>query len=213
VGVPKFPKLGFSQLWGPITLCVDFWLRWGLKQSCSSHQDPSKGMWRTTCMQVNRGNSLLLVVGSQTANLTFDPSFAHNLCFKCPNGSCKPIFDIYTPRVFQWYKELLNPMGFDPYNCSQKIRESNSQSGSSLGSVRVHSFTLSYTPENMRCHSWAFFLAFILAKCIFDEIYFTCDWNVWCSQVMHDMVKFNLKLCVIDVFLGFICTLVLFGNW
>jgi hypothetical protein len=23
VGVPKFPKLGFPQLWGPITLCLD----------------------------------------------------------------------------------------------------------------------------------------------------------------------------------------------
>ncbi len=30
VGVPKFPKLGLSQLWRPITLCEDFWLRWGL---------------------------------------------------------------------------------------------------------------------------------------------------------------------------------------
>jgi hypothetical protein len=37
-------------------------------------------------------------------------------------------------------------MGFDPCNCSLKIRESiwdfNSQHGSSLGSVRVHSLTL-----------------------------------------------------------------------
>jgi hypothetical protein len=37
-------------------------------------------------------------------------------------------------------------MGFDPYNHALKIRESiwdsNSQHGSSLGSVRVHSLTL-----------------------------------------------------------------------
>jgi len=42
-------------------------------------------------------------------------------------------------------------MGFDPCNCSLKIQESiktpNSQSGNSLRSVRVHSFTLSFTPR------------------------------------------------------------------
>jgi hypothetical protein len=50
--------------------------------------------------------------------------FGHNFCFKCPNGSCKPILRIYVPGYFQWYKELLNPMGFDPWNCSLKIQES-----------------------------------------------------------------------------------------
>jgi hypothetical protein len=57
------------------------------------------------------------------ANLTPDPSFGHNLCFKCPNGSREPILNINDPRAFQWYKELLNTMGFDPYNYSLKIRE------------------------------------------------------------------------------------------
>ncbi len=37
-------------------------------------------------------------------------------------------------------------MGFDPYNCALKIRESiwdsNSHNGNSLGSAKVHSFTL-----------------------------------------------------------------------
>ncbi len=28
LGVPKFPKLGLSQLWGPITLCINVRLRW-----------------------------------------------------------------------------------------------------------------------------------------------------------------------------------------
>jgi hypothetical protein len=27
-------------------------------------------------------------------NLTPDPSYGHNLCFKCPNGSCEPILNI-----------------------------------------------------------------------------------------------------------------------
>jgi len=42
-------------------------------------------------------------------------------------------------------------MGFDPYNRSLKIRDSNSPNGSSLESVRVLSLTLSYFLGNMRC--------------------------------------------------------------
>jgi hypothetical protein len=37
----------------------------------------------------------------------------------------------------------------------------------SLGSVRVHSFTLSYTFESMRCDSWASLLALTLASLCF----------------------------------------------
>jgi len=36
---------------------------------------------------------------------------------------------------------------------SRLNQNSNSQNGSSLGSVKVHSFTLSYTPRSMRCDS------------------------------------------------------------
>jgi hypothetical protein len=43
-------------------------------------------------------------------------------------------------------------------------RDSNSQSGSSLGSVEVHSLTLSYTLGNMRCDSQAFLLAHTFAS-------------------------------------------------
>jgi hypothetical protein len=65
----------------------------------------------------------LLMVESQIGNLTFSPSFGHNLCFKYSNGSCNPILDTYVLRNFQWYKELFNPMSFDPYNCLLKIHE------------------------------------------------------------------------------------------
>jgi len=34
----------------------------------------------------------LLMIRSQIANLTIDPSFGHNLCFRNSNGSCKFIF-------------------------------------------------------------------------------------------------------------------------
>jgi len=124
LGLPKFPKLGLPQLWGPITLSTNLWLRWGLKQSCNLRWEFSKGMSHATCTQGNWGDSCLLVVGCQTDNLTFIPSFGHNLCFKCPNGSCEPILDIYVPKDFQWYKELFNTMVFDPYNHSLKIQKS-----------------------------------------------------------------------------------------
>jgi len=48
-------------------------------------------------------------------------SFGHNLCLKCPNGSCKPILDIYIPRAFQWYKKIYNLIVFDPWNYSLKM--------------------------------------------------------------------------------------------
>jgi hypothetical protein len=151
MGVPKFPKLGLSRLWGPITLCVDLWLRWSLKQNYILYWKLSNGMSHATYTQGSRVDSWLLVVGSQTTNLTLCLSFGHNLCFRCPNESCEPILDIYVSITFQWYKELLNPLGFDPCNHLLKIWEStgtpNSQSGSFLGSVRVHSLTLSFTPR------------------------------------------------------------------
>jgi len=108
-------------------------------------------MLHATCTQGNRVDSWLLVVGRQIPNLTLDPSFGHNLCFRCLNGSCKPILDIYVSIAFQWYKELFKPFGFDLCNYSLNIRDSTSQSWSSFGSVRVHSLTLSFT---FRLLSW-----------------------------------------------------------
>ncbi len=81
-------------------------------------------MSHATCMQGNRGDFWLLMVGSQIANLTSSPFYGHNLWFKCPNGSCEPILNIYGPRTIQWYKELISLMGFEPCNCSLKIWES-----------------------------------------------------------------------------------------
>jgi len=108
VGVLKSPRLGLSRLWGAITLCVDLVLRWGLKQSCSPHQELSNCMLHAICTHTNWVDSRLLVVGSQTANSTSGPSFGHTLCFKCPNGRCETILDIYVPRAFHWYKKTSN---------------------------------------------------------------------------------------------------------
>jgi hypothetical protein len=51
-------------------------------------------------------------------------------------------------------KKLFNPLGFDPCNCFENLGihwDSNFQSGSSLGSVRVHSLTLSFTLGLLSC--------------------------------------------------------------
>jgi hypothetical protein len=100
VGVPKFsqlglPQLGLPQLWGPITLRADLQLQWGLKQSYSLHWEISNDISHATYTRRNRVDSWLLVVRSQTVNLTPSISFDHNLCFICPNGSCKPTLDIF----------------------------------------------------------------------------------------------------------------------
>jgi len=106
-------------------------------------------MLHITWMQGNRVDSWLLVVGSQIVNLIPGPSFGHNLCFKCPNGSCERILDIYVSINFQWYKKLLNPLGFDPCNHSLNIRESIGTSICNVGvllgvwgSIPSHSLAL-----------------------------------------------------------------------
>jgi hypothetical protein len=101
VGVPKSRHLGLPGLWSPITLQVDLGSKCGLKQSCSSCRELSNGMSHVVCSQVNRVDSRLFLVRSQTANLTPGPSFGHNLCFRCPNEQLEPILDIYVPRAFQ----------------------------------------------------------------------------------------------------------------
>jgi hypothetical protein len=124
MGVLKLPTLGLLRLWRLITLCDDLWLRSGLNQSCSPCQELFNGMSHVTCTQGNLVDSWLSVVGSQTANLTPNLSFGHNLCFRCPNGSCEPILNMCVSITFQWYKELFKAMGLDPCDCSLKIWES-----------------------------------------------------------------------------------------
>jgi hypothetical protein len=111
VGVPKLPKLKLSWLRSLITLCANLWLKWGLKQSCSPCQEISNDILHATYTQGNRVDYRLLMLKSQTINLTPGLSFGHNLCFRWPNGSCEPILYIYVLIAFQWYKELLEPLG------------------------------------------------------------------------------------------------------
>ncbi len=156
MGVLKSSRLGLLQLWGAITLRPDLKLRWGLKQSCSLCWNLFNGMSHAICTHGNQVNSWLLVVGSQIANLTSGLSFGHNLCFRCPNGLALPILNIYVPRAFHWYRELLKPLSFDPYNCPLKIWESIGTLTPKVElpwGVRVHSLTPSHTPGSMLCDS------------------------------------------------------------
>jgi hypothetical protein len=114
--VPKLSRFGLLGLWQLITPNLDLWLRWGLKQTCSSPWELSNGVSHSACTHWRWVDSRLLVLRSQTASLTPGLSFAHNLCCRCPNGSCEAIFDIYAPRPFQRYKEHLKERWFDPCN-------------------------------------------------------------------------------------------------
>jgi hypothetical protein len=162
MGVLKFPNLRLPWLWVPITFSANLRLIWGLKQSCSPHRNFFNNMWHATYTQGHRIDSQLLVVGSQIGNLTPGLSFDDNLCFRCSNGLCEPISNIYIPRAFQWYKERLNPKKNYPCNHSLKIRESTGtltpKMGVPLGVwgfIPSHPFTLSGTGnETLGLPSW-----------------------------------------------------------
>jgi len=119
-------------------------------------------MLHATCKQGNWGDFRLLMVRSQIVNLIFGPFFGHNLCLKCPNGSCDPILNMYVLTNFQWYKKLFNPMGFDPYNYSLKIQESKGTPTPKVGTpLGVWGFIPSHFPTfpitwdlTPEFHSW-----------------------------------------------------------
>ncbi len=116
-------RFGLPKLCEFITLCSDLQLGWGLKQTYSSPWELSNGVLHSTCTHRGWVDSWLLVV-SLTPSLTLDPSFCHNLCCRCANGSCKAIFNIYTLIAFQWYEECFKARCFDPYNQALKFQES-----------------------------------------------------------------------------------------
>jgi hypothetical protein len=115
-GVPKLSRFGLLGLWAFITSRPNLRLGWDLKQTCSSPWELSNGVSHSTYTHWDQVDSWLLVVESQIVSLTPDPSFNHNLCSKCPNGSCEAILNIYTSRPFHRYKEHLNARCFDPCN-------------------------------------------------------------------------------------------------
>jgi len=137
-GVPKLSWIGLSKLWELITPSSDLWLGWGLKQTYSSPQKLSNSVSHSTCTHQGQVDSQLLVVWNHIVNLTSDLSFDHNLCYRCLYGSCKAIFDIYTSRPFQWYKEHLKARCFDPCNWTLKLQESRRTPSSHFWECESH---------------------------------------------------------------------------
>jgi hypothetical protein len=100
---PEIVPVGVPGLWELITPDCIVWSRRGLNQSCSPRRDLSKDISHSQFGGRKEVDSRLLVVGSQIASLTPGPSFAHNLGYRCPNGQCEAIFNIYASRPFQWH--------------------------------------------------------------------------------------------------------------
>ena len=113
---PETVPVGVPGLWDFIAPRPDLRLGRGLNQSCSPRRELSNAVSHSWSARREQVDSRLLVVRSKTVSLTPGLSFAHNLGFRCPNGSCEVILDIYTSRPFQRYKEHLNARCFDPYN-------------------------------------------------------------------------------------------------
>jgi hypothetical protein len=90
-----------SGLWDFIAPRPDLGSGRGLNQSCSPQRELSNAVSHSRSACREQVDSRLLVVGSQTANLTPGPSFAHNLGCRCPNGKWETIFDINVSRPFQ----------------------------------------------------------------------------------------------------------------
>ncbi len=143
-GVLKLSRFGLSGLWASIISRPELGLRRGLNQSCSSGRELSNGVSHFTYTHRDQVDSRLLMVRSQTASLTPGPSFDHNLCCKCPNGSCEAILDIHTSRPFQWYKEHLNARFFYPCNQALNFQSPGGLKVLTFGSV---SFILTLNPK------------------------------------------------------------------
>jgi len=140
-GVPKLSRFRLPRLWEVITPSSDLELGWGLKRTCSSPQELFNSVLHSICAHRGRVDSQLFVVGSQTASLTPGPSFDHNLCCRCPNGSCEAIFDIYTSRPFQRYKDHLKARCFDLCNQALKLWKSQRTSSSHFWECESHLHT------------------------------------------------------------------------
>ncbi len=146
-----FQVLGFTPALGQSRVAtLDLRSEWGLKQTCSSPWELFNGGLHSACTHRGQVDSPLLVVGSQIGNLTPGPSFAHNLCCRCPNGPCQAIFDIYASRPFQRYKGHFKARCFDPCNRVLSFRESQRTPKSPFRECECHP----HTPSKWGCDNW-----------------------------------------------------------
>jgi len=212
-GVLKLSRFGLPRLWEIITFCSDLQLGWGLKQTCSSPQELSNGVFHSTCTHRGRVDSQLLVVGSQTASLIPNIFFCHNLYCKCPNGPCEAIFDIYTLIDFQWYKKNPNARCFDPCNRTLKFRESRRTPKSPFREFEFHPHILSrrvttktmlwtmpfgihFVHETWYCLCvWCFSME-LIKRCNLWWHHFHCILRQWCNWGWDPITHFIGEICV-----------------
>jgi hypothetical protein len=161
-GVPKLSRVELPGLWTLISLGFNLRLEWGLNQSCSSPRELSNAPSHSFCRRREEVDSRLLVVGNQTASLIPGPSFAHNLSYRCPNGSCEVILDIYTSRTFQRYKEHLKARCFTLCYWALKLRESWRTPSPHFRECESHPHTFPKVGLRQQCSFLTFF----------------CPWNV-----------------------------------
>jgi hypothetical protein len=137
---PDIVLTGLLELWTAITPDCGVGSRRGLNQSYSPRRDLSNSMSHSRIGHREEVDSGLLVVGSQfSASLTPGPSFAHNLCCRCPNDQCEAIFDIYVSRPFQWHQEHPYARCFSP--CCRALNSRESRRTPNPNSFQVLGFT------------------------------------------------------------------------
>jgi hypothetical protein len=95
VGVPKLSRVGIMGLWTATAPRPELGSGRVLNQSCSSRWKLSNTMLHSSRQRREGVDSWFLVVGSQTASLTPDPSFAHNLAADVWMANARP-FSIST---------------------------------------------------------------------------------------------------------------------
>jgi len=142
VGVPKLSRVGVPRLWTATAPRPKLSSGRALNQSCSSRRELSNAVLHSLRQRQKEVDSRLLVVGSQTSNLTPGPSFAPNLGCKCPNEQCEAILDIYASRAFHLYKEQIKASRFDPSNRLLSFWESRRTPSFHFWEWELHSPTL-----------------------------------------------------------------------
>jgi len=135
---PETVPVGVPGLWELISPDCQVWSRRGLNQSYSSLRELSNALWHSRFGCREEVDSWLLMVGSQTTNLTPGPSFAHNLGCRCPNDQCEGILDIYTSRPFQWHQEHPNASCFGLYCRTLNVWESRKTPNPQLWEWEFH---------------------------------------------------------------------------
>jgi hypothetical protein len=182
-GTPKvesrnYSGFGLPGLWDIIAFRPNLRLGQGLNQTCSPLWELSNAMLHSPSAHWERVDSRLLVVGSQTANLTLDPSFAHNLSCRCPNDQCEAISDIYTSRPFEWHQEHPKARCFAPCCRALNIRESRRTPTPQLWECEFHPHIWPKWGCDCCTYIWFFLQLIINVHTLYGEMWLCCDYHV-----------------------------------